>query len=75
MYASYFVLFLELFLSHYVYSKKPLKGCPPPDLQALTKAADLTSKGRPAAEEPGSPRPAASPRRAPNTRSKTRKQD
>ncbi len=71
MYASYFVLFLELFLSHYVYNKKPLKGCPPPDLQALTKAADLTSKGRPASDSPDGPARVTKPK----TRSKSRKQD
>lgn len=54
MYASYFVLFLQLFLSHYVYSKKkPQKGsglpsnCPSPSSAALSHAAEQISKGRP----------------------------
>jgi len=58
MYASYFVLFLQLFLSHYVYNTKgappaakakhePLlePHCPP----ALSAAADGAAKARPVA--------------------------
>uniref|UniRef100_A0A7S4EVQ4 Elongation of fatty acids protein n=1 Tax=Chrysotila carterae TaxID=13221 RepID=A0A7S4EVQ4_CHRCT len=54
MYASYFVLFLQLFLSHYVYTKKPKRAlpgekatCPPGDVAALNAAADMVSMGRP----------------------------
>jgi hypothetical protein len=57
MYASYFVLFLQLFLSHYVFSKaaqrngtkakaEPLlmESCPP---AAMAAAADGAAKARP----------------------------
>jgi len=57
MYASYFVLFLQLFLSHYVYSKAAprdgtkakaepplIESCPP---AAMAAAADGAAKARP----------------------------
>jgi len=56
MYASYFVLFLQLFLSHYVYNKtgprtgktkaEPpvIESCPP---SAVAAAADGAAKARP----------------------------
>uniref|UniRef100_A0A7S0JBN1 Elongation of fatty acids protein n=1 Tax=Calcidiscus leptoporus TaxID=127549 RepID=A0A7S0JBN1_9EUKA len=49
MYASYFALFLQLFLSHYVYAKKPKlpSNCPSADVAALSSAADQTQRGRP----------------------------
>jgi len=47
MYSSYFVLFLQLFLNHYVFTKKSGKKAPPPsDIKNLADAADLTNKGR-----------------------------
>ena len=61
MYASYFVLFLQLFLSHYVYNQKPGPGgqkakreppvfesCPP----AMSAAADAAAKARPVGRDP-----------------------
>jgi hypothetical protein len=59
MYASYFVLFLQLFLNHYVYSKKmgtkkaapaEFAACPPETMQALAGAADAVNKGKPEAK-------------------------
>ena len=61
MYSSYFVLFLQLFLNHYIYNAKKTsakaapadKMCPPGDLKALSGAADATNKARlTAAEQP-----------------------
>jgi len=56
MYASYFVLFLQLFLNHYVFAKKTgtkkaapaeFAACPPETMQALAGAADAVNKGKP----------------------------
>ena len=63
MYASYFVLFLQLFLSHYVYSKKPppqqesgvelgnghalKESACPSDTDAIKQAADAVTRGQP----------------------------
>jgi len=55
MYSSYFVLFLQLFLNHYVYKKKltakvpPMETCPP--VATMNAAADAVAKGRPATSE------------------------
>mmetsp|Transcript_2117 Transcript_2117/g.5530 ORF Transcript_2117/g.5530 Transcript_2117/m.5530 type:complete len:242 (+) Transcript_2117:63-788(+) len=61
MYASYFVLFLQLFLSHYVYSKKPpapqdsgvelgnghlAPSACPSDMDAIKQAADMVTGGK-----------------------------
>lgn len=46
MYSSYFVLFLQLFLNHYVFAKKGGKKAAPADMKNLADAADLTNKGR-----------------------------
>ena len=52
MYASYFALFLQLFLNHYVFNKKTSKkalpsdtACPKPD--ELARAADAANKAKP----------------------------
>ena len=50
MYSSYFVLFLQLFLNHYVFNKKvakkslPSDVCPPAD--EIARAADATNKAK-----------------------------
>jgi len=51
MYSSYFVLFLQLFLNHYVFNKKatatkalPSNKCPP--TAEMANAADATMKGK-----------------------------
>merc|ERR1711988_115028 len=49
MYSSYFVLFLQLFLNHYVLGKKSAKKAAPADLKALAGAADATIKAKPEA--------------------------
>lgn len=50
MYSSYFVLFLQLFLNHYVFSKKTgkksLPSDPPHDIKQLASAADATNKAK-----------------------------
>ena len=53
MYASYFALFLQLFLSHYVYKKRGAStnlghsaGCPP--IEAVQGAAEAAAKAKPA---------------------------
>jgi len=52
MYSSYFVLFLQLFLSHYVFNKKDAKlPAPARDhgaADALNQAADAAAKAKPA---------------------------
>ena len=52
MYTSYFILFLQLFLNHYVFNKKTSKkalpsdtACPKPD--ELARAADAANKAKP----------------------------
>ena len=51
MYSSYFVLFLQLFLNHYVYAKKAPKAAAS-DAQALAGAADAITKGKPTGAAP-----------------------
>ena len=54
MYSSYFALFLQLFLNHYIYNAKKVKAtpsgkgtaCPPAEMKALAGAADATNKAR-----------------------------
>ena len=44
MYSSYFVLFLQLFLNHYVFTTKSAKKAQPAD--TLAAAADATNKAK-----------------------------
>ena len=50
MYSSYFALFLQLFLNHYVYAK-PAKAGGKAGEQAVAAAADATNKARDPKEE------------------------